>query len=195
MRRRLAQAAPAFLTILLAFFDQGCTVQARKELLDEVKLYAGDQLKEFAANELPKLKDQAGALVQAKLDAAEKAQLAVLDQQLLKVAEKDSTGTLSPKTWKDFAADKGISGRLAPNELAAAMTYITSQVAKGHGDRGALTGGGGAVGLLLVYQLLRAGKNKFLPGPAAAAPPQPGNGPPGGAAPPAVPPAAGAPGS
>lgn len=190
MIRRLAQAAPAFLTILLASFDQGCTVQARKDLLDEVKLYAGDQIKEFVTNELPKLKEQAGALAQARLDAAEKAQLAVLDQQLLQVAEKDSnTGTLAPKTWKDFAADKGVSGRLAPNELAATMTYITSQVAKGHGDKGALKGGGGAVGLLLLYQLLRKGASKFMPGTAGAGPPAP-NG-----APPAVPAAPGVPGA
>jgi hypothetical protein len=165
MARRLMRAVPILLAISTTFFSYGCTVSQRKELLDEAKLYAAEQIK--AA--LPGLKDELAKVSQAKLDQMEISQKAALDQQLLSIADKGDDGVIVHKTWKDFDTDG--DGHLSPTELAKVSTYIVSQVSKGHADKGALKGGAGAIGALLALYLGRRGANKLLGGSTAAPPP------------------------
>ncbi len=166
--------APALvLSILcLTFFSGGCSAAQRKELLDEVKLYASDEI----AKALPGLKDQAGKFAQDKIDALETAQKANLDTQLATINDTDASGAVVHKTWKDFDADH--DGHLSPSELAAATTYVTTQIAKGHANKATTKGALGAIGLLLLAYLGRRGATALLTPKPGTTPPAPGGTPP-----------------
>ena len=129
MRKKLIWA-----TILLVSggFFSGCTVQQRKEILEEAKLYAFEQgkiLLEQAKEQGKVIAIQAVEKIQKKADEEEAKQFAALDQQLtaFKVVDQETQIEIS-KTWRDFDADK--SGHLEPIELGKVTAYITTQTAK-----------------------------------------------------------------
>jgi hypothetical protein len=180
--KRLAAPVLALLILSLAFFSGGCSASQRKELMDEVKAYASDEI----AKALPGLKDQAGKFAQDKIDALEAAQNANLDSQLATINDTDASGAVVHKTWKDFDADH--DGHLSPSELATATTYVTTQIAKGHASKATTKGALGAIGLLLLAYLGRKGAAVLLTPKPPAAPPPTGGIPPAGNLPPGVPP-------
>jgi hypothetical protein len=118
--------ALAILTLLgsTTFFSYGCTATQRKELLDEVKMYAAEELK----NAVPKL----AKVVDDKLAEAKKKKLVELDVQLAQLKMNDpETGEPiadTVKTWKSF--DTNSDGDLDETEVAKAGAWVTRTLAE-----------------------------------------------------------------
>lgn len=178
--RCLTMALPILLAICSTFFNTGCTTAQRKDLMDEVKLYAAD--------EFGKLKEKVTSEFEKKVADEETKRLAALDQQLATFGTKDpETGILTQKTWKDFDLDH--DGHLSIGETVSVTTYIGTQIAKrvasGEMDKAAAgnaaKSSGATIAVLAALALGRRGVQKIAgkgaPPPAGPVPPRP---PPGG---------------
>lgn len=124
MKDRMKALAIPTLLALTTFFSYGCTTAQRKELLDEVKMYAADEIK----GALPKL----ASVVDAKLKEAKAKKLVELDASLTQLKMNDpETGEPIPdtvKTWKSF--DTNSDGDLDEIESAKAGGWITKTLAE-----------------------------------------------------------------
>lgn len=149
------------LSVSVTFFEQGCTVAQRKEILDEAYAEASKLVKAEAT----KVAQGAEAYVNAKLDVAKKAKLEDLDKSLAELTKVDpATGqaaTTELKTWKDF--DENKDGDLNEMEIAKCGAYITKTLA-GAAATGKISGerakniGGSVASVLVLLLLFAAGK-------------------------------------
>lgn len=124
MKDRMKALVIPTLLVLTTFFSYGCTATQRKELLDEVKMYAADEIK----NAVPKL----AAVLDAKIAEAKKKKLAELDASLAQLKMNDpETNEPIPdtvKTWKSF--DVNNDGDLDEIEAAKAGAWIVKTLAE-----------------------------------------------------------------
>ncbi len=151
------------LALLIGGSFSGCSVDQRRQLMDEAKTYLVDQ---FA-----QLKPQVEAWVDAKLLEKEKANLADLDKKLAEIAAIDpASGAKITLTWKNFDADQ--NGSLDLAELGKASAYMTTRVAEkvAKGEmttsdaKKYATGGAGTLALLAAIALYnRYVKSKQTP--------------------------------
>jgi len=156
------------------FFNGGCSLEQKAADFLEAKVKELGPILEKRAS------DAATAAIQAKTAK----ELAALDAQLGLIHLKDADGNDYVKTWKDFSADHGASGSLAPGELAKAGLFIaqntakavaTGEITKAQGGQRLKDGGIalGALGLLgLAWSLVKKVAGKLSP-PAPAPVPVP----------------------
>jgi hypothetical protein len=175
--RHLQTVALALAVLLGGFFSSGCSLEQK----------AADFLEAKAKELGPILEKRATDAANTAIAAKNTKELAALDAQLALIHLKDQDGNDYVKTWKDFSADHGASGSLAPGEIAKAGLFIAQNTAKSvlSGEitkqQGAqrLKDGGTALGALGLLGLLWAGIKKLAnkgapaPAPVAAAPPAP----------------------
>ena len=118
-------------TILLAcvtFFEYGCTVSQRAELMKEGLDAAKGYFIDNAAKWKDAAVDAAKEYAEKKLKEKEAEQLKALDLQLATFKVVDIEGNDIVKTWKDFDSDR--SGGLEEGELAKIAMFVTTQTAK-----------------------------------------------------------------
>ena len=189
----LRKAMVLSLILSVTFFSYGCTVSQRKELMDEAKAYALEEIQKAA----PKIQ----AAIEAKLAEVKGKKMLELDAQLAQLKTIDpETGEADPasvKTWKSFDANS--DGDLNEIELAKAGAWVTrelaTRVATGKmGKEQAATIGKGVAATLATLLLFGLGK-RGVSGLASkfGASPAPGNPPPAPPAAPAAQPLAAAP--
>lgn len=119
----------ALILILCAtFFELGCTVAQRKEILDEAKAYAIANAKEVGKSVLAGALEASKSYVDKKLAEKEAEELKELDAHLAVHKTVTEDGTEVVKTWRDFDADK--SGSLEDTELAKIAQFITALTAR-----------------------------------------------------------------
>jgi hypothetical protein len=164
----------SLLTLLIVFgglFNEGCSLEQKAADFLEAKVKElGPILEKRAA-------DAADKAIKAKSDK----ELAALDAQLALIHLKDDQGNDLVKTWKDFSADHGASGSLAPGEIAKAGLFIaqntakavaTGEITKTQGAQRLKDGGIalGALGLLgLLWSGIKKLTGKTAPSPAPVA--------------------------